>query len=352
MKKRKRTIKLALHELRKKWGFMVLSILVLVTISIGLGVRHLSSRSRAEGVESEPESLSEIIGGKPANPEDWKFFVIITNSTITPEQKLKFDFVCGGSLIRSRWVLTAAHCLSKVKLESAYVFIGASSLQLQTPLTIHAQGDISSCNMDERCIRNSEKVAFIKVARKIPHPEYVPLVNGNDIGLIELSEPVTNFEKYALAPLIGEVKNSDASYFNGGTVSVGGFGRINTRITPPSGTNKFAEDEYPLSMRELVIKIIARSPGNLELQTENKDTGTIAGICYGDSGGPVMYTSTDLFGLTSSRVQVGVISGLMPTEVDDRLDKLRCGWGDGQWGFDVYTNVFYYLPWIRSYTER
>lgn len=45
---------------------------------------------------------NKIVGGQQAASEDWTWQVALTNQG---------KFACGGSLINSQWIVTAAHCI-------------------------------------------------------------------------------------------------------------------------------------------------------------------------------------------------------------------------------------------------
>jgi electron transfer flavoprotein alpha subunit len=46
-------------------------------------------------------SSTKIVGGTPATAGDWAWQVLMLSNG---------DFICGGSLINSQWIVTAAHC--------------------------------------------------------------------------------------------------------------------------------------------------------------------------------------------------------------------------------------------------
>lgn len=46
-----------------------------------------------------------VVGGEDSDPYEWCWQVALINS--------KNQYLCGGALIGSQWVLTAAHCVTK-----------------------------------------------------------------------------------------------------------------------------------------------------------------------------------------------------------------------------------------------
>lgn len=114
----------------------------------------------------------EIIGGKPVTSTEAPWVVKIHKDN---------EAWCSGTLISSRWIVTAAHCLDEEKESSAYsVFAGGTG-------------------------KKKDLIELSPVRQVIPHENYsmLSLTPGLDIGLIELHEDVKFSATIKALPLLG-----------------------------------------------------------------------------------------------------------------------------------------------------
>lgn len=209
----------------------------------------------------------DIIGGSPASPGEYPFMTALLDETISGTDWYKQ--YCGGSLIASTWVLTAAHCVEGMRAADLAVAVG------RTQLSNTSQGQ-------------RRAVAAIYV-----HPRYgSPTTYANDAALLQLSTAVTGITPIRVAGSADDVHEAAGAY-----LTVIGWGNTST-----AGTT------YPEDLQEVDVPVVsdsqcARAYGS-SLDAATMLCAGAAGLdsCQGDSGGPLFATTG------SGRVQMGIVS--------------------------------------------
>uniref|UniRef100_A0A8D2KWV4 Peptidase S1 domain-containing protein n=2 Tax=Varanus komodoensis TaxID=61221 RepID=A0A8D2KWV4_VARKO len=106
-------------------------------------------------------NVSRVVGGEDARPHSWPWQV-----SLQYDKSGVWAHTCGGTLIASGWVLTAAHCISSSR--TYRVVLGKQNLK-------------------------EEEVGSVAVAveKMIVHEKWNSFLIINDIALVKLAEPVT-----------------------------------------------------------------------------------------------------------------------------------------------------------------
>ncbi|KAF5922247.1 hypothetical protein HPG69_007135 [Diceros bicornis minor] len=250
--------------------------------------------------------MARIFNGRPAQKGTNPWIAMLTHRNGSP--------FCGGSLVGSNWIVTAAHCLHQ-------------SLDPEDP-TLRNSDLLSPSNFKiimgkHWRLRSDENEQHLGVKRIFLHPLYDPKTFENDVALVELSEsPVLN--NFVMPICLPEGPSQE-----GAVVIVSGWGK------------QFLE-RFPETLMEIEIPIVdhrtcqeAYAPVKKKVTRDMICAGEKEGgmdACAGDSGGPMV-----------------------------TLDRERGQWylvGTVSWGEDcgkkdrygVYSYVYHNKNWIRRVT--
>ncbi|XP_004648554.1 granzyme B(G,H)-like [Octodon degus] len=232
-------------------------------------------------------SAGEIIGGREAKPHSHPYMAFIEFWYTTSTSQ------CGGFLIHEKFVLTAAHCFNRIlesKIIEIVVVLGAHNITKQ-----------------------EKTQQYIRVQRRISHPQFSLETFANDIMLLQLKEKAMLTKEVQILQL----PSRNSQVMPGVVCQVAGWGMMDQ-------TGKFANTLQEVEMTvQIDEECEVHYPNyNSAIQMCVWDPDIQKTSSLGDAGGPFMCNNV---------VQAIVCSGSKD-------------WKHPQ----IYTKLSPYLDWIEK----
>ncbi|XP_006146478.1 brain-specific serine protease 4 isoform X2 [Tupaia chinensis] len=272
-------------------GCLQLSVSLLLVCTVSLG----AARTPAPPACGKPQQLNRIVGGQDSTDAEWPWVVSIQKNG---------THHCAGSLLTSRWVVTAAHCFKGLNKPSQFsVLLGAWQLGNPGP--------------------RAQKVG---IAWAHAHPVYSWKEGAPaDIALVRLEHPVQFSERVLPICL------PDASVHLPADTAcwIAGWGSIHEGVPLPQ-PQTLQKLKVPIIDSEVCSRLYWRGAGQGAITEDMLCAGYLEGerdACLGDSGGPLMCQ------VDGSWLLAGVIS-----------------WGEGCAERNrpgVYTSLTAHRPWVQ-----
>ncbi|XP_037694503.1 mannan-binding lectin serine protease 1 isoform X3 [Choloepus didactylus] len=250
--------------------------------------------------------MARIFNGRPAQKGTMPWIAMLSNLNEQP--------FCGGSLLGSNWIVTAAHCLHQ-------------SLDPEDPV-VHNSDLLSPSDFKiilgkHWRLRSDEKEQHLMVKYIILHPLYNPNTFENDVGLVELSQSAV-LNDFVMPICLPEEPPQE------GTIVI------------VSGWGKQFLHRFPETLMEIEIPIVDHSTcqkAYASLKKKVTEDMICAGekeggkdACSGDSGGPMV----TLDGEKGHWYLVGTVSWGEDCGKKDR--------------YGVYSYIHHNKGWIQTVT--
>jgi hypothetical protein len=275
-------------------------------------VETTTSQSQTGGSSKLPKSpdcgfsnvtIPRIVNGVPAKLGEFPWIVALGYRNAKNPQLPKW--LCGGSLITDRHVLTAAHCIYN-----------------RPDLYLARLGDLDLFDNNDGAKPSTVSLANAKI-----HENYSPTRYNNDIAILTLQESVNNPTVWPIClPTVNPYRSM--SYLNF-SPTLAGWGSVSFR-GPSSST--LQQIFVPVLDNQQCVRAFAKAA---TIDDKILCAGSLNGdkdACGGDSGGPLMHEINE--GNNYRVYQIGIVSY-----------GFRCA-VPGYPG--VYTRVTAYVDWIEK----
>jgi len=253
----------------------------------------------------KPSFVGKIYNGQDAVPNSWPWMVSLRGRRENGSYTRHF---CGGSIIDEKTILTAAHCVTPFNTSVLKIFVG-----LHNSSATPSASDIYS-------------VSAIHI-----HPGLDQSMFRNDVAVVKLNKSLIFSDKVSTVCLPSA--NSHETLYGKDVVALGwGFTEEGTFATILQQADLLVLNSsfFDEIIKKFGVFIPTEQYAVLE-DSADRDTG----VCFGDSGGPLLNydgSKWTLYGL-SSYGEVNSDGNCNITEPS------------------VFSSVPFYLDFIKNYTE-
>lgn len=248
-------------------------------------------------------SSGRVVGGVEAGNGEWPWL-----AAIFLHGSKRVEFWCGGSLIGSKYVLTAAHCTRDSR---------------QRPFAAR-QFTVRLGDIDLSTDREPSAPVTFKVTEVRAHPRFSRVGFYNDIALLVLERPVRK-SKYVIPVCLPKPSLLPSTSLAGRRATVVGWG---TTYYGGKESTVQRKAELPIWRNEDCNRAYFQPITENFLCAGYSEGGVDA--CQGDSGGPLMMR------VDTRWIQLGIVS---------------FGNKCGEPGYPgVYTRLSEYVDWIQENT--
>ncbi|KAL0818500.1 hypothetical protein ABMA28_008955 [Loxostege sticticalis] len=267
-------------------------------------------------VRQNPNVL--VVNGSPTYEGEWPWQIALYQT-----QTVDNKYICGGTLVSNRHVITAAHCITQK---------GSNRITNKNTLTVY---------LGKHNLRTSVEGVQIRLVSQIhKHPQYNASSYQMDLGILVLREPVT-FTDWVRPACLWPEADTSLTTIIGKRGSVVGWGFDDTGVA----TEELSLVEMPVVKTETCIRSYSEFFVRFTSEytycagyrngTYDERTGrvTSTSVCNGDSGGGMMFNIDGYWYLR------GLVSLSVKSHNEYRCDPTH---------YVVFTDIAKFLPWIKE----
>lgn len=247
-----------------------------------------------------------VVNGTPTLEGQWPWQIALYQT-----QTIDNKYLCGGTLVSHLHVITAAHCVTRKKSRLAVN---------QNTLTVY---------LGKHNLRTSVVGVQIKFVENIKvHPDYNASTYSRDLAILQLREPVS-YTDWVRPACLWPDNQIDLQNVIGKKGSVVGWGFDDTGMA----SEELNLVEMPVVDQETCLRsyneFFVRFTSSYTYCAGYRDG---ASVCNGDSGGGMVFKSSDTWYLR------GLVS-LSVAQNDKRCDPTH---------YIIFTDLAKFLPWIKE----